>query len=166
MKDGKKSQSGNSPEKVICQLYVNLRGFFFRFFFLTTALLKIQVFWHVTLCRLVNNYRRFELRSLATSLSICQSTWHNNGEDLLWNCLQHLFLWMLVVFLFQNVWNSLWCKMSWNDELRACTIMFWRLNDGTCKGKHALRIATAEYMFIQSSRYAVSANALLYVCLW
>ena len=71
---------------------------------------------------------------------------------------------MSVVFLFQDVWNWLWCKMSWNDEVSACTIMFWRLNIGTCKGKHALCIATAECMLILLSRYAVSVNALQFWC--
>jgi hypothetical protein len=39
---------------------MELRAFFARFQVLTAVLLKIQVFWRVTPCRVVNDYRRFK----------------------------------------------------------------------------------------------------------
>jgi hypothetical protein len=51
----------------------------------TAVLMKMQFFWDVTLCRLINSYQQWmkALQSLETLVIICQSTWHNITEG--WN---------------------------------------------------------------------------------
>jgi hypothetical protein len=94
---------------------------------LRVALLKMQLFWDSTLCRLVNSYIAMERSAFETSVAIYQLTQSNIPEDLniaeILDCRNTYYYFLLLVFspwaslgrnqspVRQPVW--LWYAASW-----------------------------------------------------